>query len=360
MIEDLINKLKKKFTETIFFKKGSEIEEQIKALKFLLNKYPDNEILLNELKLCESGLQGEKEIEYELSNANIGMYVLHDVNMEYNGLKAQVDYIIITPAYTYFVECKNLIGNITIDSNGNFSREYYNGRRKVKEGMYSPLSQAQRHIEIFKKIWMSRNNSLIDKLLRRDNLDVWHKPLVVMANSKNVLNMKNAPKDYKDKVIKSDFLVEFLKNDLKKCDKDLLYNKEKMYQVAYSFMLNYNKMQAVDYVSKYEKLVNNQKNTSIKNNNNDKTTKENLNTKDIKRSNTKDIIREKLIDFRKIKSKEKKIPAYYIFNNEELEKILELMPKNKEELEKANIMTNVKIKLHGDEIIEIINNIKMS
>lgn len=70
----------------------------------LLEKYPDNEKLQNELKICEIGLQGEKEIAFELKNANIGMYGLHDLNLEYKDLKAQVDYIIITSVYIYFDE----------------------------------------------------------------------------------------------------------------------------------------------------------------------------------------------------------------------------------------------------------------
>lgn len=332
MINKLIDKLTDKFTETIFYKKNSELEEQIKTLKVLLEKYPNNEKLQNELKICEIGLQGEKEIEFELKNANIGMYVLHDVNIEYKDLKAQIDYIIITPAYTYFVECKNLIGNITVDSNGNFSREFYYGKRKINEGMYSPLSQAQRHVEIYKKIWTDRNKGIFDKLFRRDNLDIWNKPLVVMANSKNILDLKYAPKDYKQKVIKSDNLVEYLKRDIAKCDKDLLYNKQKMYNLAYSIMINYNKPKQVDYLDKYEKMI-------------------------IEKDNIKEElsdVRSKLITFRKEKSKEKNIPAYYIFTNEELEKILELKPKTKEELMNANILTEIKIKLHGDEIIRIV------
>ena len=68
------------------------------------------------LKLCELGLKGEKEIEFELKNANIGMYVLHDINMKYEDLTAQIDYIIITPASMYFIECKNLVGNITVNN----------------------------------------------------------------------------------------------------------------------------------------------------------------------------------------------------------------------------------------------------
>ena len=34
-----------------------------------------------DIKLLEYGLNGEKEIEYELKNANIGMFVIHDLNI---------------------------------------------------------------------------------------------------------------------------------------------------------------------------------------------------------------------------------------------------------------------------------------
>ena len=49
------------------------------------------------------------------------------------------------------------------------------------------------------------------------------------------------------------------------------------------------------------------------------------------------------------------IPAYYVFNNEELEKIIEIMPKTINELKNANILSSIKIKTHGEKIIEIIN-----
>ena len=45
MINKLIDKLTHKFTETIFYKKNSELEEQIKTLKLLLERYPNNEKL---------------------------------------------------------------------------------------------------------------------------------------------------------------------------------------------------------------------------------------------------------------------------------------------------------------------------
>ena len=49
------------------------------------------------------------------------------------------------------------------------------------------------------------------------------------------------------------------------------------------------------------------------------------------------------------------IPAYYVFTNEELDKLVELRPKTVEELKNANILTAIKIKTHGEEIIKTIN-----
>ena len=45
------------------------------------------------------------------------------------------------------------------------------------------------------------------------------------------------------------------------------------------------------------------------------------------------------------------IPAYYVFTNEELDKLVELRPKTIEELKNANILTTIKSKTHGEEII---------
>ena len=65
-------------------------------------------------------------------------------------------------------------------------------------------------------------------------------------------------------------------------------------------------------------------------------------------------LREKLIEFRKERAREKGIPPFYIFNNVELEELLKIMPKSKEELVKSNVLPAIKVKVHGDEIIKII------
>ena len=112
-----------RFKETVFYKEDSDLKLKYDALYKLNNEYPNNEDLQSELYIVKKGLDGENEIAYQLKKSNIGMYVLRDVKLKYEDLKAQIDYVIITPIFTYYVECKNLVGNITVTDKGDFIRE---------------------------------------------------------------------------------------------------------------------------------------------------------------------------------------------------------------------------------------------
>ncbi|HIT70711.1 MAG TPA: NERD domain-containing protein [Candidatus Scatovivens faecipullorum] len=297
------------------------------------------------LKLCELGLKGEKEIEFELKNSNIGMYVLHDINMKYEDLTAQIDYIVITPASMYFIECKNLVGNIRVNSRGEFIREYIYNKRKVKEGIYSPIRQAERHIEIFKKIWNSKNTKLINKLQMR-NFDKWCKYIVVMTNPKSILDIKSAPKEIKNKIIRSDNLVKYLQNDVNNTDKDMRYTEKEMKDNAIGIMNNYNESIDRDYEQELRKWL--QQNSILLENSLNK-------IDDSRKDNIAELLKKELKDFRRVTSTEKNIPAYYIFNNDELEKLVKYKPKNIKELKNLKILSDIKIKVHGKKIVEIMN-----
>ena len=120
------------FKDTIFLKEGSSLQKRYDALNRLLKEQPNNNQIKEGLFLIKKGLEGENEIEYQLMKSNLGLFVMRDINIEYGDLKAQIDYVIITRAYCYFVECKNLVGNITVNSNGDFIREYCFNNRKIR------------------------------------------------------------------------------------------------------------------------------------------------------------------------------------------------------------------------------------
>ena len=228
MFESIFNS----FRETVFLKEDSNLDADLIKLREIRDKVKNRNEIDKDIKLIELGIKGEAEIAYELKNANLGLVVLRDITLEFQGNKAQIDYIIVSKGFTYFVECKNLIGNIYVDNKGQFTREYtYNGR-KIKEGIYSPYTQAVRHKEIFRKIWLDSHNSFVKLLVGSSFDNNWYKPLVVLSNSKALLRDKYAPKNIRDCTIRVDQLVNYIEKDLSNYDKDLLSNKKRMYSLA--------------------------------------------------------------------------------------------------------------------------------
>lgn len=318
-----------KFRDTIILKEDCNLEKKVTYLKELKSKNPDNKYINQQLYMAQKGLAGENEIIYQLKKSNIGMFILHDVNLVYEELKAQVDFIVITPWCCYFLECKNLIGNISVNEKGDFIREYsYNGH-KVKKGMESPYRQANAQRDVYKKIWF-KNQGKLKSFLFENNFEPLHRILVVAANGENILNTRYAPKEMKNNIIKADALIRKLEYDRDHSDKTLWSNKKSMEQWAEHFIkLN----------------VSTDENFDIDINDNSE-------NKEVENDTS---LKDKLIEFRKVRSKEKNIPAYYVFTNEELDKILNLNPKTIEDLQKSQILSNAKLKSHGTEIINIIN-----
>ena len=263
------------------------------------------------------------------------MYVLHDINYEYDNLTAQVDYIVVTKLCAYFIECKNLIGNITVNDKGDFIREYIYDGKKIKKGMYSPLTQVEKQREVFKKIWNNNlsNNSILNTIRRyfaENNFTKFHRLLVVAANNETILNTKYAPSNIKYKIVKADALVRQIQYDLDHSNKDEWCSDKEQEKWAKGF-LKFNVEKNIDYNKYYRE-------------------KYNLPEIDLNK------LREDLIEFRKTRSIIMKIPPFYVFTNEELDKIIDFLPRTLEELTSLKILPPIKVKTHGKEIIDIIKN----
>ena len=319
-----------RFKDTVFYKENSDLQDKYNALKKLNDEYPNNEDLLSELYIVKKGLDGENEIAYQLKKAHIGMYVLRDIKVKHEDLTAQIDYVIITPVYTYYVECKNLVGNITVTDKGDFIREFTINGKKIKKGMYSPLRQVEAQREVIRKIWES-NSSAIRKFFASKNFDYYRRVLVVAANQDTILNTNRAPKEIKYKILRADSLIRQIEYDLNHRKNDeYLDSKKSMEEMAQSY-INLSNNEDINY---YEYYKNKYCNNVVSMN---------------------DDLKDRLIELRKVRSSEMNIPAYYVFTNDELDKLVELRPKTIEELKNANILSPIKIKTHGKIIIEEIN-----
>lgn len=336
------------FNDTIFYKEDSDLQSRYDALKQLNEEFPNNEDLLSELYIVKKGLDGENEIAYQLKKSHIGMYVLRDIKVKHEDLTAQIDYVIITPVYEYYVECKNLIGNITVTDKGDFIREFTINGRKIKKGMYSPLRQVEAQREVVRKIWENKTSTLI-KFFASKNFEHYRRVLVVAANQETILNTNKAPKDMKYKILRADALIRQIEYDLKhKKENEIYYSKKDMEKFAQSYIdISYN--EDINYYDYYKEKF------SLTSNNNNLNAIQKNDTNTNSNDNSKDDLREKMIAFRKNRSNQMNIPAYYIFSNDELEKLLKLRPKTLDELKNANILSSIKVKTHGQQIIAELN-----
>lgn len=133
---------------------------------------------------------------------------------------------------------------------GDFVRTMEFGGRKKKEGIYSPITQNQRHLESMKKIKIDNKSNLLTKFMIEKHFNDFNKSVVVLANLKTVLNAKYAKKEVKEKVIRADQLVKHIK-DMYDKSKELVDSDERLLALAQSY-LDLHKDVEKDYMEKYE------------------------------------------------------------------------------------------------------------
>jgi len=244
-----------KIKEPVFLKESSSASTQLAELQELAETAPSyiRARIEQDMKILSAGIFGEENIAFELRNSHMPMIILHDLYLTYGELSAQIDYLIITRKRNFVVECKNLIGDIEINSNGDFIRTInYNGKNK-KEGIYSPITQNQRHMELIKLIRSESKGNFLTKALFEKNFYENYRSVVVLANPKTILNAKYAKKEVKKQVIRADQLVAYIKNVNSETGIDPVGEKQ-MEELA-QFFYDLHKESPMDYVHKYRTLI---------------------------------------------------------------------------------------------------------
>lgn len=198
--------------EVVILKEDSSAEETLAEMKEMcLEAHGElKKELENQIYILERGLKGEEEILFQLKYAGMDMFVLRDVYFKVGDLSAQIDFLIVTPKINFIIECKNLYGDITIDNKGNFVRSYQVKGRKIREGIESPVTQNQRHMQVMKDLVMCGKGKMTQYIINK-SFDSFFKSLIVLANNKTVLNDRYAPREIRNRVIRADALVETIK-----------------------------------------------------------------------------------------------------------------------------------------------------
>lgn len=333
MISKVIKILTNKPTDIkrpVFLKEFNKADDQIQKLEQLLEKANDDsrKYIEADIKKIKYGSMGESNVCYELKNSFMPMVCLHNLRLEYKELVAQIDFIAITTKNIYVIECKNLVGDIVITDKGEFIRYYKNSQGKAKEGMYSPIVQNERHINVLKEI-------LIDLGYKRFLSRV--ESIVVMTNPNTIINKKYAPKDIASKVIKSDQLIQTISNIEKDKKLSWVFTQDDMEQIA-KCLKSYHKEIDIDYISKYcieedeEELIRQKQEIDEK-------------------------IRNQLKSYRFEISSKENIKPYFVFNNDTMEALIEAKPKCIDELKNIKGFGSVKCEKYGEDIISIVNDV---
>jgi len=241
--------------EPVFLKDNSNAEQELAQLKELSSSATGDtaeEISLR-IRLLEAGIRGEETIRFELANSHIPMYVLHDLYLEHEGLSAQIDYLLVTRKAIFVLECKNLQGNIEITHSGDFIRTFTYGSRSKREGIYSPITQNRRHLELIRQIRAAEKTNPLSKLMFEKGFYQNYRSVVVLSNPKTILNARYAKKELRQQVIRADQLAEHIRTACSDLNTPSFNDKE-MEELA-RFFLSCHHEQSTDYTAPFREVI---------------------------------------------------------------------------------------------------------
>ncbi len=108
-----------------------------------------------EIRMLRAGIKGEREsaylIDFDFAKSK-STVVIHDLRLEIAGRVAQIDHLMINRVLDVLVlESKHFHSGLKITEEGEFLR--WNDFKKSYEGMASPLTQNERHIQVLRDVF---------------------------------------------------------------------------------------------------------------------------------------------------------------------------------------------------------------
>lgn len=298
-----------------------------------------------EILLMKQGIASEREVQFELKNSFIPMLCLHDVRIEHNGLVAQLDFIVITKKFICVLETKKLNGDIEINKDGDFIRLIKNKYGKIvkKEGMYSPITQNERHISILRSMLIE--NKIIKSIPIISS--------VIVASPKTIINKSFAPQKIQYALKKYDQITNFLKQQLEAHKDTSTITEKQMYEIS-NFLITNNKPIEFDWVGKFaisDKDYASPKVSLIQN-------KIDVPISKPQPIKTNDDIYEALKKYRLETSRAEGNKPYFLFSNDELDDLVSKKPKTIAELMSVKGFGPKKAEKYGEAIISIFKSYK--
>ncbi|MCP1145275.1 NERD domain-containing protein [Lysinibacillus endophyticus] len=325
-----------KLKTPVVVKEATEVVQRIEQYKNALNKTADPvEInrIHEQMKLLELGLKGEKSVLFELQNAFLPLHILHDVRIIHNDFKAQIDFVVLTRKFILLIEVKNYYGNILVNEKDEFIRQVYKGNKLVfQEGFYSPVRQVERQAEVF-EAYMKEMGAVTRTPIKH---------VVVFTNNRTVLNTKKASKHVKEKIMRIDGLVKFIKQELEK-DSPVKFMDNRMQEMSDYIKASHVELIVDDIDVVEQKLL---QETLHEQPANDAPPEMNQ----VNTSQLEDALKK----FRMQIATKQNVKAYHIFTNKTLDELILKQPCTINDLKNIQGFGDVKTKAFGEELVELI------
>ncbi len=222
--------------EPVFLKENSSAKEQIPVLTAMLKIAP-REIkaqMEQDIKFLSAGLRAEDQVALELKNSRIPMFVFRDLYLSDGSLDARMDFLVITRGRNFVLECRDLFGDIEMNSAGDFIRMTSFDGHYVKKSISSPILSGRRNLELIRRIRRENRRNLLSALLFDKNFHDNYRSAAVLADPLTNFSAQYTKKEITNQVIRAGQLAEYIN---KVNAEPVTAGREKnAEQLAYSFL----------------------------------------------------------------------------------------------------------------------------
>lgn len=126
----------------------------------------DADPVLSQSVRAQAGARAERDMAFYLRRAfgdgRPDVLVFNDVRFERAGEVAQIDHLVVHRHGMFIIESKSVSGEIHIDRAGQFVRVW---SRTKREGMHSPVRQAELQRDLLRKLLNDHRSTLRDRIL---------------------------------------------------------------------------------------------------------------------------------------------------------------------------------------------------
>ncbi|MEQ6888828.1 nuclease-related domain-containing protein [Halomonas sp. CS7] len=157
------------------------------------------------------GHKQEQDVAFQLRREfgeHKQIHVINDLRLEHHGERAQIDHLILHPYGFIIVESKSIVGEVTVNAAGEWSRSYQGNWM----GMPSPIRQGELQLDILKALLSDNVEHFLGKLLGIQT-QVAHREWRTLCaiSSTAILHRDKMPKDVANRVVKTEFVASKVK-----------------------------------------------------------------------------------------------------------------------------------------------------